>query len=130
MVLAFAGLPSNAYMSQEATTFYQQACTLEYQHNYEAAAEKLVQALKLTGDDAMLYTKLAGLYTELGRYDEALEIYEKVAKLRPNDAFIFISMGNIYQTKGDYNHKDFKDILRVWIALCIVFGICFLHERF
>ena len=102
-VLALAGgVSADAYMSPEATSFYQQACTLEYQHNYEAAAEKVLQAIQLTGDDALLYTKLAGLYTELDKYDEALAAYSKVAKLRPNDAFIFISIGNIYQTKGDY----------------------------
>lgn len=105
MVLALTGLPSKAYMSGEANLFYQQACTLEYQHNYEAAAEKVLQAIQLTGDDAMLYTKLAGLYTELGKYEEALSAYQKVSKLRPNDAFIFISIGNIYQTKGDYKES-------------------------
>ena len=42
MVMALAGMvPADAYMSPEATTFYQQACTLEYQHNYEAAVEKV-----------------------------------------------------------------------------------------
>ena len=58
----------------------------------------------MNGDDAMLYTKIAGLYADTGNYEQALSAYKKAVRLRPNDAFIYISMGNILQTMGDYDN--------------------------
>ena len=52
----------------------------------------------------MLYTKIAGLYADAGKYEEALGAYKKAVKLRPNDAFIYISIGNILQSMGDYEN--------------------------
>ena len=68
-----APIPAQAYMSSEANALYQQACTLEYQHNLPEAVNKLNQAIQLAGDEAMLYTKLAGIYTDLDGYDKAVE---------------------------------------------------------
>ena len=62
------------------------------------------KALAINGDDAMLYTKIAGLYSDIGNYEESLGAYKKALKLRPNDAFIYISIGNILQTMGDYEN--------------------------
>ena len=59
----FSGVPAEAYMPPEANTLYQQACTLEYQHNFEEAILKIQEAIKIAGEDALLYTKLAGLLT-------------------------------------------------------------------
>lgn len=70
-------------MSSEANALYQQACTLEYQHNLPEAVNKLNQAIQLAGDEAMLYTKLAGIYTDMDEYDKAVEAYLKVIQLRP-----------------------------------------------
>ena len=89
-------------MSPEASALYQEACSLEYQHNYPQAVEKVLAAIKLSPDDAMLYTKLAGLYTDMDKYDDAVQTYTKVIELRPNDAFVYISLGSIYETQGKY----------------------------
>ncbi len=89
-------------MTPEASTLYQEACTLEYQHEYSQAVAKVLEAIKLSPDDAMLYTKLAGLYTDMDDYDKAIEAYTKVIELRPNDAFVYISLGSIYETRGKY----------------------------
>lgn len=78
-----APIPAQAYMSSEANSLYQQACTLEYQHNLPEAVNKLNQAIQLAGDEAMLYTKLAGIYTDMDEYDKAVETYLKVIQLRP-----------------------------------------------
>ncbi len=93
---------AKAFTSMEANVLYQQACSAEYQNDYNTVVEKIKEALQITGDDVTLYTKLAGAYTELGNYDEALNVYKKVSEMKPNDAFIYISIGSIYESKGDY----------------------------
>lgn len=97
-----AGIPAYSAMSPEASSLYQEACTLEYQRNFDQAVAKVLEAIKLSPDDAMLYTKLAGLYTDMSKFDEAIQTYEKVIELRPNDAFVYISLGSIYETQGKY----------------------------
>ena len=91
-------------MTKEAHALYQQACNYEYRSDYLSAISTIQKALAINGDDAMLYTKIAGLYSDVGRYEDALGAYKKAIKLRPNDAFIYISMGNILQTMGDYEN--------------------------
>ena len=93
-----------AKMTKEAHALYQEACNYEYKGDYARAISTIQKALNLNGDDAMLYTKIAGLYADTGNYEEALGTYKKAVKLRPNDAFIYISMGNILQTMGDYEN--------------------------
>ena len=95
---------ADAKMTKEAHALYQEACKFEYQGNYPNAISTVQKALNINGDDAMLYTKIAGLYADTGNYEEALGAYKKALKLRPNDAFIYISIGNILQTMGDYEN--------------------------
>ena len=64
-----------AKLSPEASLLYQQACTAEHQQDLKGAIEKLEQAIQISGDDVMLYTKLAGMYSETDQTDKALEIY-------------------------------------------------------
>ena len=94
----------DAKMTKEAHALYQDACNYEYKGDYTNAISTIQQALNLNGDDAMLYTKIAGLYADTGNYEEALGEYKKALKIRPNDAFIYISIGNILQTMGDYEN--------------------------
>ncbi len=100
---AFTALPCEAKMSPNASRLYQEACTAEHQQDLKEAISKLEQAIADSGPDVMLYTKLAGIYTEIDDYDKALEIYKKVIDLNPEDAFIYISIGNIYENRGKYN---------------------------
>ena len=103
ILVATAG-QANATMTKEAHQLYQEACQLEYRNNYESAIEKIRAAIDMSGEDAILYTKLAGLYADIGDYDNALGAYKIAIRLRPNDAFIYISIGNILQTTGDLNN--------------------------
>ena len=100
--LALSGISVQAAMTPEANSLYQQACSAEYQQDYDTAVAKLTQAIQIAGDDALLYTKLAGVYSEMGEYEKALQIYAKVAEMRPGDAFIYISVGSIYENQGKY----------------------------
>ena len=78
--LCVAGIPAYCYMSPEASTLYQQACSAEHQQDLKEAIAKLEQAIAISGGDAMLYTKLAGIYSEIDEFDKALENYNKVKK--------------------------------------------------
>ena len=92
---------ANAQMTKEAHQLYQRACQLEFQNNLEGAIQLMHQAINESRDEAIFYTKLAGLYADIGDYKNALGAYKAAIKLRPNDAFIYISIGNILQTTGD-----------------------------
>ena len=75
-------------MTPEANQYYHKACSLSDESKYEEAVEQLNIAIQLSPDDALLYTKLAGMYSELSDWDNAVEAYKKALKLRPDDAFI------------------------------------------
>ena len=104
LTLLLSCVQAEAKMTKEAHALYQEACTYEYKGDYNRAINIIQRALNMNGDDAMLYTKIAGLYADTGNYEEALGAYKKAVKLRPNDAFIYISIGNILQTMGDYEN--------------------------
>ena len=104
IAICFASMSVEARMTKEAHALYQEACNYEYKGDYVNAISTIQKALNMNGDDAMLYTKIAGLYADAGNYEEALGAYKKAVKLRPNDAFIYISIGNILQTMGDYEN--------------------------
>ncbi|MDR1168020.1 MAG: tetratricopeptide repeat protein [Heliobacteriaceae bacterium] len=102
LVYVLTGLCAGAALTPEANTLYQQASASEYRHDYKAAADKLQQAIKLNPNEVMLYTKLAGIYTDAGEFDKALAAYTRAVELRPGDAFVYISIGSIYENKGEY----------------------------
>lgn len=114
--LSTMATPTDAKMTKEAHALYQQACAYEYKSDYLTAIRIIQQALQINGEDAMLYTKIAGLYSDIGSYEDALAAYKKAIKLRPNDAFIYISMGNILQTIGDYQnaYNAFKHAQQIY----------------
>lgn len=95
-------VPANAYIPPEASVLYQEACSAEHQQDLKTAIAKLEKAIAISGGDAMLYTKLAGIYSEIDEFDKALENYNKVIKINPDDAFIYISIGSIYESQGKY----------------------------
>ncbi len=95
-------MPAMAQMSPEASVLYQEACSAEHQQDMKEAISLLEKAAAIAGNDTMIYTKLAGLYTEIGENDKALELYKKVISLKPDDAFIYISIGSIYETQAKY----------------------------
>ena len=100
--LIFSSTPVMTQMSPEASVLYQEACSAEHQQDLKEAISKLEQAIKLSGGDSMLYTKLAGLYSEIDDSEKALATYKKVIELKPDDAFVYISIGSIYENQGKY----------------------------
>ena len=76
--LSAMSTPTEAKMTKEAHTLYQQACAYEYKSDYITAIKIIQQALDINGEDAMLYTKIAGLYSDVGDYKESLSAYKKL----------------------------------------------------
>ncbi len=109
-------MPAIAQMSPEASALYQEACSAEHQQDLKGAIEKLEQAVKLPGADVMIYTKLAGLYSEIDNSQKALETYKKVIELKPDDAFVYISIGSIYENQGNYKEalKSYEKALDIY----------------
>ena len=103
-----------AQMSPEASVLYQEACSAEHQQDLKEAISKLEQAIKLSGGDSMLYTKLAGLYSEIDNSEKALATYKKVIELKPDDAFVYISIGSIYENQGNIK-KLCRLMKKLWI---------------
>lgn len=101
--LFISAIPAYSYMTPEASVLYQEACSAEHNQDLKGAIKKLEQAIAVSGGDSMLYTKLAGIYSEIDEFDKALENYNKVIKINPDDAFIYISIGSIYENQGKYN---------------------------
>ena len=114
--LSFVTTPGCFALSPEASVLYQEACSAEHQQDLSLAIEKLLKAIEVSGGDVMLYTKLAGIYTEIADYDKALAAYKKVIDLNPEDAFIYVSIGNIYETQSKY-----KDALAAYSRALDIF---------
>ena len=101
---AGADLSAQAKMSTESYKLFQESNVLEKDCNYSMAIEKIKYAIELSPDEAILYIKLGGLYTEMGDWENALIAYKKAIKLKPNDAVVYISIGNILQQQHDYDN--------------------------
>lgn len=114
--LAISPQTAFSYMSPEASVLYQEACSAEHQQDLKGAIAKLEKAVQVSGGDAMLYTKLAGIYSEMDNFDKALENYNKVIEINPDDAFIYISIGSIYESQGKY-----KDALNAYTKALDIF---------
>ena len=77
ILVSLSSIQVEAKMTKEAHALYQQACNYEYRSDYLSAISSIQKALAINGDDAMLYTKIAGLYSDVGRYEDALGAYKK-----------------------------------------------------
>ena len=65
ILVSLSSIQVEAKMTKEAHALYQQACNYEYRSDYLSAISSIQKALAINGDDAMLYTKIAGLYSDL-----------------------------------------------------------------
>ena len=77
LIVSLSSIEAEAKMTKEAHALYQQACNYEYKSDYNTAINIIQKAIAINGEDAMLYTKIAGLYSDIGSYEEALGAYKK-----------------------------------------------------
>ncbi|MDD3419155.1 MAG: tetratricopeptide repeat protein, partial [Candidatus Gastranaerophilales bacterium] len=97
VMILILNIQSSFAMNQEAYEYYQKSTAYHRINNYDEAISYLKKAISLSPDDPLLHTKLAGLYTEKGMWEQALVEYNQVINLKPNDAFVYVSIGNILQ---------------------------------
>ena len=99
------GITSNVAfgMGADAYEYYQKALIAEKNQKIDDAILYTQSALNLASNDALLHTKLAGLYQQKGDWEKALREYKSALSSNPNDAFVYISIGNILQQHSDYN---------------------------
>ena len=93
-----------AKMTKEAHHLYKMGTACEVKQDYDNAIKYLEKAIVINGDDSVLYTKIAGLYSTVGDNTSALKYYKKALKLNPDDGFLYVSIGNILQSMGDYEN--------------------------
>ena len=89
-------------VSPTAYQYYASANYYILKKQPKMAVEELKKAIVIDEKDAMLRTKLAGLYVDLGMDEAALKEYVKAKELKSDDAFINISIANIYEKRKDY----------------------------
>ena len=85
IVMFLSSLQVEAKMTKEAHALYQEACSYEYKGDYVNAISIIQKAININGDDAMLYTKIAGLYEDAGNYEEAEKLIKEAEECL-NDA--------------------------------------------
>ena len=68
---------------------------------YQAAREKLMQALHLSPRDPHLWTYLGLTDEQLNQVDRAIADFQKVLLILSNDAQAFFNLGRLYMIKGD-----------------------------
>lgn len=73
----------------------------ELQFLVEEAEEQYAKAIKKLPEDQYVITKLAQGFTQLTKYDLAIEAYEKGAKLLKNEYIFAFNLGDLYRRKGN-----------------------------
>ena len=74
--LAISPLSVSAKMSAESYRLFQETNVLEKNADYAQAIEKIKLAIDLSPDEAILYIKLGGIYSEMGDWQNALVAYK------------------------------------------------------
>jgi tetratricopeptide (TPR) repeat protein len=65
--------------------------------------------------NAFLHSKLAQMYTEDDKYDEAIKQYELAAKYDPTDLNPYWGLGTVYHLRGEYERaiSQYKEALKL-----------------
>ena len=75
------------------------------QQEWVLAEKEYVKVTQIDTTFAPVYNQLGYLFSNLGRYDEAIAALKKYSALRPEDANPHDSMGEIYLWMGDYENS-------------------------
>ena len=67
----------------------------QFDWNFIAADQHFRRALALDSGDAEVLESAANLYTRLGRFDEAIDLYRESIALDPVSAFSYLSLGRL-----------------------------------
>ncbi len=81
----------------EIVAIYNAADQLKEAGQFEAAIEKLAEALAIDPNYALAHAALSVLHQKLGQHDQAIEHAQKVCELEPSDPFSFTALSVTYQ---------------------------------
>ncbi|HFC01322.1 MAG TPA: tetratricopeptide repeat protein, partial [Phaeodactylibacter sp.] len=73
----------------------------EQQYQDDKAKEQFEKAIRKLPADKFSVTRLANAFTNLTKYELAIQTYEKGAKLLKDDNIFAYNLGDLYRRKGD-----------------------------
>jgi len=79
----------------------QEALSYQKAGNYEAAIAACKQVLQQDDTNQEAHFLLAGLYTKLKRYEEAITHYNRAIELAPDEPRFHYALGSLYEQYGD-----------------------------
>jgi tetratricopeptide (TPR) repeat protein len=79
----------------------QEALSYQEAGNYEAAIAAYRQVLQKDDANQEAHFLLAGIYTKLRRYEEAITHYSRAVELAPDEPRFHYALGSLYEQYGD-----------------------------
>ncbi|MDD5758577.1 MAG: tetratricopeptide repeat protein [Desulfobulbaceae bacterium] len=79
--------------------------------HFAEAVQPIMEALRLTPDrqqDPELYTNLGRIFSQLGRFQKAIDAYQQVVVMSPNDALAQYNLGNAFIRVNDLEKAEFS----------------------
>jgi tetratricopeptide (TPR) repeat protein len=82
---------------------------------YDRAIADFTEALRLDGNNAVIYLNRGEAYAQKEDYDKAIADFTQAIRHNPNYARAYISRGNVYHNKGDYDRAiaDYNQAIKV-----------------
>ncbi len=112
---SIAGLETAARLGQSFQTIYKLGLRYLADGKYEAALEKLDQALSLRPDLPDAYVSIGECYLRWGKPEKAIGFLEKATRIRPKDGGILLRLGLAYKAAGtpEKAAKLFEEAVRL-----------------
>jgi tetratricopeptide (TPR) repeat protein len=101
--------------SSDAQLFIQRGLKEVWQKNYVAALAYFQKAKEKNPQDADVWFYLGVCYSELGRYQDAIESYKQTIRIKPDYADAHYNLGNAYGILGRYEDavESYKQVIRI-----------------
>ena len=88
----------------KAISLYNEASDYAYAGNFEAALEKVDEALAIIPNFTVALITKAALLSELEQYGEALEVLQAAQELNPEDPYMLANAASTYLFLGEYEY--------------------------
>jgi adenylate cyclase len=82
------------------------AVEMQYDWDFAAAYQHVQQALMLDGDDAYVLKHAADVFTRLGRFDEAIDLYRQSIAVDPVSASPYLNLGRVLYYAGRLDEAE------------------------
>lgn len=115
----------------DAISYYNQGIDLANTGNYTGALDLLDTALAITPNFTLAHIARAGVLTEMGEYNKAINAAKTAETLDPQNPSLLAVIANLYLLAGDYESslkvtdeaiKRNPELLEAWIIRGSAFG--------